>query len=120
MAVSDATWLDQQGRIRLVGQLSGDFGGLPTGWTEDASDPANVSSNGGTLDLDGSDLSSTGGAVRVADVILDAGGAISSDNFAEDVTGVGFYGTTPVAQAAAPVTLGDVIAALKALGLVAT
>jgi hypothetical protein len=33
---------------------------------------------------------------------------------------LGFFGATPVAQPAAPVTLGDVIAALKALGLVAT
>jgi hypothetical protein len=33
---------------------------------------------------------------------------------------LGFYGATPVAQQAAPVTLGDVIAALQALGLVAT
>jgi hypothetical protein len=32
---------------------------------------------------------------------------------------VGFFGATPVVQPAAPVTLGDVIAALQALGLVA-
>ncbi len=32
---------------------------------------------------------------------------------------VGFYGTAPVAKPATPVTLGDVIAALQALGLVA-
>jgi hypothetical protein len=32
---------------------------------------------------------------------------------------IGFFGATPVARPAAPVTLGDVIAALKALGLVA-
>lgn len=33
---------------------------------------------------------------------------------------VGFFGKSPVARPAAPVTLGDVIAALQALGLVAT
>jgi hypothetical protein len=33
---------------------------------------------------------------------------------------LGFYGATPVAQPAAPVTLADVIAALQALGLVAS
>lgn len=33
---------------------------------------------------------------------------------------LGFYGAAGVAQPAAPITLGDVIAALKALGLVAT
>jgi hypothetical protein len=35
-------------------------------------------------------------------------------------TTLGFYGATAVAQPAAPVTLGDVIAALKTLGLVST
>lgn len=37
-----------------------------------------------------------------------------------DDTGLGFFGAEPVARPAAPVTLDDVIAALKALGLVAT
>lgn len=30
---------------------AGGGGGLPTGWTQDASDPANVDSNGGTLEI---------------------------------------------------------------------
>jgi hypothetical protein len=40
-----------------------------------------------------------------------------------EVTGdskMGFFGVAPVVQPAAPITLGDVIAALKTLGLVAT
>lgn len=49
MTVSDATWLDESGHVRLVGQLDSTLTGLPVGWTEDASNPANVATNGGAL-----------------------------------------------------------------------
>ena len=50
-------------------------------------------------------LTSAAGATRIA---VSAGGNL------------GFFGQAPAAQPAAPVTLGDVIAALQTLGLVAT
>lgn len=67
MSASPATWLDELGIARLEGFLVGDFGGLPTGWSEDASNPANVTSNGGALDLTGATLTAdtvTAGAVN--------------------------------------------------------
>ena len=42
-----------------------------------------------------------------------------ADGFAHVATNLGFYGTAPVTQPAAPVTLGDVITALQTLGLTA-
>lgn len=155
MAISDAQWLDQQGRVRLVGQLDGDFGGVPEGWTQavdesivvtlvdpdvvplafkpptgataDATDQIEVYDDTGNLvffvDAQGNVDShpATGGQ----SVLRNPSGAIGVKVAAAGVTiangqSLGFYTATPVAQPAAPVTLGDVIAALKALGLVAT
>lgn len=49
------------------------------------------------------------------------GASVGASSAGVQVIGpVGFYNTTPVAQPAAPVTLGDVIDALQALGLVGT
>lgn len=52
MAQSPAKWFDPNGLERLNGTLDGDFGGLPTGWTEDDSDPASVNTHGGALAFD--------------------------------------------------------------------
>lgn len=168
-------------------------GGLPTGWTEDASNPANVSTEGGTLGFDADGNSGvfesgaafqpggTGPAVSIqitdgvvsnpsestaftaagdngATVALDAGGLdvlnvgeltagpgtggspqvqVSVAGFAAQnadgssaflaATGdtaadvlVAFFGADLASQPVAPVTLGDVIAALQTLGLVGT
>ena len=52
------------------------------------------------------------------DVVLASG--IGSSIATAPTQKLGFYGVSPVTQPAAPTTLADVIAALKALGLVAT
>lgn len=150
----------------------GGAGGLPTGWTQDDSDPANVNTNGGFLDFiaeDGSETDVSPGQINVASAgdanvtIVGAGGVASTsdsdhpaflasgaagatvalDAGGLDVANVGvllvstlgadggqfgtaadadiaFYGANPTSQPAAPTTLGDVIAALQTLGLVAS
>lgn len=53
MATTPAIWKDEEGRDRLVGLLeTTDAIGLPTGWTEDASDPANVDGGAGSLQFE--------------------------------------------------------------------
>jgi hypothetical protein len=119
VATSPATWLDQTGRERLVGFLSGDFGGLPTGWTQ-AGDPADVDSNGGgltlgDLEVDGDALFDGSTVTSNADVTVNGDfntGASSTATFGADatVTGeldAGSLGASPAyvhAAAAAPTT----------------
>lgn len=43
------------------------------GWSNDASVPANVTANGGSLDTAGGDLATSGGAVRLGGGMLDTG-----------------------------------------------
>lgn len=59
---------DQSGVVRWVGRILGLPAGLPTGWTEDASSPANVSSNGGGLSLGAGTLGADDGAGSLAAV----------------------------------------------------
>lgn len=89
MATSPAIWKDEEGRDRLVGFLEGDFGGLPTGWTQDASDPANVATNGGTLTLDDgtNEMTLLPGDFEVT--------SDTTDEFYEIGIGVGMKSTAP-------------------------
>lgn len=77
-----------------------------------ASNPAGgfaaVSSEGGEVQL-----------VAVAETGLIRMDVADQTRMLISADGIGFNGVTPVTQPAAPVTLGDVIAALQALGLVA-
>lgn len=113
MATSDATWLDQAGHIRLVGQLqTTEAIGLPTGWTEDASDPANVSSNDGDLDLGAGELDVQ--TVNAAELFATSGqlGTDPADT-------ISFYGHAQVAQqTGVAVSAAGIHAALVALGLI--
>lgn len=80
-------------------------GGLPTGWTEDASDPANVDSNGGTLTV-GSLLSGTPGARSAfasedrIQLLNTDGSVVMTAHSGADVPGssIGFFGVTPDGQ----------------------
>lgn len=117
MATTDATWLDQAGHVRLVGQLeTAEAVGLPTGWTEDASDPANVSSNDGGLDLGAGVLN---GGINVNTGIvadLTANDALIGTSAANHV---GFYGATAIVQqTGVAVTAAGIHAALVNLGLI--
>jgi hypothetical protein len=70
-----------------------------------------------------SNFAGVGGAgTATADVSVSAAGGSAWVKVEADATSarIGFFSTAPVAQPAAPTTLADVIAALKALGLVAT
>lgn len=52
MATTDATLTNSANLVVFEGTITGDIGGVPRGWTEDTSDPANVATNGGTLTAD--------------------------------------------------------------------
>ncbi len=107
---------------RLTGQTSGDMvDGFGTALFWTIEDDAAVKNNIAffSAEREGADNS---GRYRlrvytagVAQEIYNAG----ADGFAHVATNLGFYGTTPIAQQAAPVTLGDVIAVLQNLGLTA-
>lgn len=110
-------------------------GGGFTGWTEDASNPANVSANGGSLDFGAGSATiqdDTGSAAfsafgNLGECDVNSDGSFLNTGTAQiaqagPTSQVGFFGATPVAQPVVPTTLPsvqDVIDALVALGLVA-
>lgn len=113
----------------------GGGGGLPATWAVTSNggeeiNPTDASSDTFVIDgqVDGNLRVTAQAGLRVspdtgytADAlhVFDAGG----NNDMLVITGntkIGFFNATPVVQPAAPTTLADVIAALKALGLVAT
>jgi hypothetical protein len=85
---------------------------------------------GGDIVIDAGDGTTTDGVIQIGQsfngqtIGIGTTGAIDIGTTGAITVGgvgatLGFYGQTPAAQPATPVTLGDVIAALQTLGLVA-
>lgn len=107
-----AVTLDNGSVITFEGNLTSlDPLGLPAGWTTDGSDPANVDMNGGSINGPVFAISEAGSSAFAA------GSNVIEVNASDHL---GFFGATPVAQPAAPTDAATIIAALQALGLVAT
>lgn len=93
------------GRVNVTGGISNDF-------------------NGGQVDVRGGSGATQGGAVNVSggsgatDGPLNLGTFGGPINIGTSSSQIGFFGVPAVTQPSAPVTLGDVIAALQSLGLV--
>lgn len=111
---SASVWLEPdvlwQGRSGVIVR------GLPTGWTQDASDPANVSTAGGDLDTAGGDVTLGGGLLDTEDGDIDAG---SGDVIvAGAVTGWATLVPGTVPEVPASPTAQDIVDVLVAWGTV--
>lgn len=88
-------------------EVTGGGGGLPTGWTQDGSDPANVSGHGGSLSFDDGDVEVVLGpnGIRVDSIAGDPAFGISQAGGVQSMPYVGVPAFTALSGAGATVAL---------------
>lgn len=100
-----AKLVDGSGVVRFIGQILGLPPALPTGWTQDVADPANVDSHGGALELGGGGVNSNNGAIQT--LLSPVSGGI----FVTALSGAGVIltpdGVTSIAEGSGPCFTAD-------------